>query len=90
LNTGKILVIAQVSISLVLLTGAGLFARTLRNLKNAELGYDRENLLIIRIDPLAAGEPGFGPNCLICSGFNCLRFRPRFPPLPGSNRPCVA
>ncbi len=58
LNIGKALVIAQVASSLVLLMGAGLFVRTLRNLKNADLGYDRERLLIVRVEPVAAGYQG--------------------------------
>ncbi len=60
LNAGKLLVIAQVAISLVLLMGAGLFVRTLQNLKNIDLGYSREKLLIIRVDPVAAGYKGPG------------------------------
>jgi hypothetical protein len=32
------------SFSIVLLTGAGLFARTLRNLWGVDMGYDRENV----------------------------------------------
>jgi predicted permease len=58
LSAGKLLVIAQVAISLLLLAGAGLFVRTLRNLKSLPLGYARENLLIIRVDGLAAGYKG--------------------------------
>jgi predicted permease len=52
---GKSLVIAQVSVSLVLLIGAGLFIRTLHNLQNVSLGFNAENLLIFRIDPRAKG-----------------------------------
>jgi predicted permease len=55
LHTGKVLVIGQVAVSVLLLMGAGLFVRTLRNLETADVGYNRENLLIVRIDALAAG-----------------------------------
>jgi predicted permease len=45
------LVVAQVAMSLALLVGAGLFARTLRNLSNVEVGFNRDNLLLFRVDP---------------------------------------
>ena len=54
-TAGKVLVIAQVAVSLLLLIGAGLFLRTLRNLKNVDLGYPREKLLLVRVDALEAG-----------------------------------
>jgi predicted permease len=51
----KALVIAQVAMSLVLLAGAGLFVRTLRNLNQVDAGFNRENLLIFRVDPRLSG-----------------------------------
>jgi predicted permease len=47
----KSLIIAQVAMSLVLLIGAGLFVRTLRNLQNVDIGFNRENLLLFNIEP---------------------------------------
>jgi predicted permease len=47
----KALVITQVAMSLVLLVGAGLFVRTLRNLNQIDAGFDRENLLIFSVNP---------------------------------------
>ena len=47
----KSLIIVQVSMSLVLLVGAGLFVRTLRNLQNVDIGFNRENLLLFNIEP---------------------------------------
>ncbi len=52
---GKALVVSQVALSLILLIGSGLFVRSLRNLLAVDLGYSREGLLLIRIDPVAAG-----------------------------------
>jgi predicted permease len=48
---GKSLVVAQVAISLVLLVGAGLFLRTVRNLRHVDVGFETENLLLIPVNP---------------------------------------
>jgi predicted permease len=63
-RTGRILVIAQVALSLLLLVGATLFLRTLRNLVGQKLGYDREHLMMVRIDPVSAGYKGASVNAL--------------------------
>ena len=42
----KMLVTAQVMLSLVLLVGAGLLLRTLRNLQNQDYGFERTHLLL--------------------------------------------
>jgi predicted permease len=55
---GKILVACQVALSLVLVTGAGLFLRTLQNLRSVDAGFDREQLLLLRVDPVATGYKG--------------------------------
>jgi len=55
---GKALVVAQVAMSLVLLVGAGLFIRTLRNLENVNLGFNKENLLLFKVDPTLNGYKG--------------------------------
>jgi predicted permease len=47
----KSLIVVQVAMSLVLLVGAGLFVRTLRNLQNVDLGFNRENLLLFNVEP---------------------------------------
>src|SRR5262249_46557547 len=49
------LVIAQVAISLVLLIGAGLFLRTLHNLRTLDTGFNARGVLIIGIDARRAG-----------------------------------
>jgi predicted permease len=47
----KSLLIVQVAISLVLLVGAGLFLRTLHNLRQVDVGFNPENLLLFRVNP---------------------------------------
>jgi len=47
----KGMIIAQVAISMVLLIGAGLYIRTVRNLTQVNVGFNRENLLAISINP---------------------------------------
>jgi len=51
----KTLVTAQVMLSLLLLVGAGLFLRTLRNLQNQDYGFERTHLLLANIDERLAG-----------------------------------
>ncbi|HEY7543955.1 MAG TPA: ABC transporter permease, partial [Blastocatellia bacterium] len=51
----KGLVIAQVAMSLLLLVGAGLFIRTLRNLQQINLGFNQQNLLVFHLQPEQAG-----------------------------------
>jgi predicted permease len=53
--TGKTLVVTQVTLALLLLVVAGLFARTLQRLASVDAGIDRENLLVVRYDLRAAG-----------------------------------
>ena len=55
LRTGKALVAAQIGLSLLLLTGAGLFLRTLANLKHIEAGFRTEKLLLFQVNPSAVG-----------------------------------
>jgi predicted permease len=47
----KSLLVVQVAISLVLLVGAGLFLRTLDNLRRVDVGFNPHNLLLFRVQP---------------------------------------
>lgn len=49
-----LLVSAQIALSVALLVGAGLFARTLVNLRTVDLGIDPDRLLLLRLDPTLA------------------------------------
>ena len=48
---GKALLVVQVAISLVLLIGAGLFLQTLQNLRQVDVGFNPQNLLLFRVNP---------------------------------------
>jgi predicted permease len=58
LPAGKLLVVAQVAVSLVLLVAAGLFVHSLARLSEVSLGYNREKLLLFRVDAAPAGYKG--------------------------------
>ncbi len=55
LPVGKLLVVTQVAVSLILLIAAGLSVRSLSELSKVNLGYRRENLLLFRVDAAAGG-----------------------------------
>lgn len=57
-GVGKMLVISQVALSLVLVIGAGLFLQTLRNLKSQDLGFERNQLLLFWTAPDQEGRQG--------------------------------
>ena len=52
---GKLLVISQVALSLLLLVGAGIFVRTLINLQSLPSGFNVENVIRFEVDPSATG-----------------------------------
>lgn len=54
-SLGNGLVIAQVALAVVVLVGAGLLVRTLRNLRNVDPGFDTRNLLTFGLDPTLIG-----------------------------------
>ncbi|HLJ39853.1 MAG TPA: ABC transporter permease [Candidatus Acidoferrales bacterium] len=52
---GKSLVVVQVALSLLLLVVAGLFVRSLRNLSEVNLGYDRDHIVQFSTNALTYG-----------------------------------
>jgi predicted permease len=54
-HLAKLLIVSQVAVSLVLLTGAGLFLRTFVNLARVDTGFNREGVLLLHLDPASAG-----------------------------------
>jgi predicted permease len=51
----RLLVIQQVALSLALLVGAGLFARSLWNLKTVDIGYNTDQVITMALDPAQVG-----------------------------------
>ncbi len=71
------LLVVQVALSLVLLVGAGLFVRTLRNLQAVDVGFNREQLLLFQLNAAATGANGAQSFAFY------QRLRDRFAALPG-------
>jgi predicted permease len=61
---GKVLIIAQVAISLVLTVGAILFIRSLVNLTNVDTGFNREGVLRLEVDSNVTGLKGNDPRMI--------------------------
>ena len=57
LMLNKLLVVTQVALSLFLLVGAGLFARSLRNLRTLDAGINYDNIVHFRIDTGSGYNP---------------------------------
>jgi putative ABC transport system permease protein len=55
---GKSLVVAQVALSAVLLSAAGLFIANLSSLEHADLGFRRDYVLLVTLDPSRSGYSG--------------------------------
>jgi len=55
---GKGLMVVQVALSVVLLSAAGLFVRHLSNLQNLDLGFRRDHVLLVTLDPSRSGYSG--------------------------------
>lgn len=54
-HVASAVVVAQVSLSIVVLLAAGLLMRTLQNLHNIDPGFDTRNVLLFEIDPSLSG-----------------------------------
>ena len=53
---GRLLVAGQVAASLLLLVGAGLFVRTLINLRDIDLGVTHDTILATRVEPRGSNQ----------------------------------
>lgn len=52
---GRSLVVAQVALSVLLLSAAGVFLQHLSNLRSQDLGFQRASLLLVTLDPAKSG-----------------------------------
>jgi len=55
LHLGGVLVVGQMALSIVVLIGAGLLVRTLKNLRDINPGFDTQNILLFGINPTLSG-----------------------------------
>ena len=55
LRLPRMLVTLQIALCITALTAAGLLTRTLANLKNVDIGFEREHLAYVSANPLQAG-----------------------------------
>ena len=53
---GRMLMVSQMAICLLLLVGASLFVRTLSNLHSLDVGFERENILLFKVNARQAGH----------------------------------
>jgi predicted permease len=57
LKGGRLLIASQMALSLFLLIGAGLFIRSLANLRQLDTGFVRDNVMVVMMDPRVAYGP---------------------------------
>jgi predicted permease len=55
LDSRDVLTVVQIALTILLVTATGLFARTLQNLRTADMGFDRDHILLASIDPAKSG-----------------------------------
>ena len=58
LRPGRVLSIAQLALSLLLLVAAGLFVRSLQNLNGKDVSVPRQSVLILRVEPKGSDQRG--------------------------------
>ena len=58
LDSREVLTVVQIALTILLVTGAGLFARTLQNLRAVDMGFDRDHMLLASMDPARSSYTG--------------------------------
>jgi putative ABC transport system permease protein len=86
----RVSVALQIGLSLMLLVGAGLFVRTLHNLKSLDAGFTTDHLLTFGIDPRMAGYEPARTFALYQSVFQTLRQSPGVRSVAATNDPELA
>jgi predicted permease len=54
---GRTLVVIQIAVALVLVVAAGLFVRSLMKLRDIDLGFDPNHVVLVRVNPPAGQQP---------------------------------
>lgn len=57
LGLRRVVVSLQIGLSVLLLVGAGLFVRTIQNLRHVNAGFNTTHLVVFHVDPVLAGYP---------------------------------
>jgi predicted permease len=83
----KIAVGAQIALSVLLLGGAGLFVRTLDNLRHEQVGFRTENLVQFQLDPSSSGYGEDRTVEIVNSATDALRRIPGVVSVAGNNDP---
>jgi predicted permease len=55
LDSREVLSVVQIALTILLVTSTGLLARTLQNLRDVDMGFDRDHILLASIDPARSG-----------------------------------
>ncbi len=69
----KLAVGAQITLSVLLLGGAGLFVRTLDNLRHQQVGFETSNLAVFSLDPTSSGYGEDRTPQIVTSSLEALR-----------------
>jgi predicted permease len=72
----KLAVGAQIALSVMLLGGAGLFVRTLDNLRHQDVGFETANLAVFSLDPTSSGYGENRTPQVVASSLDALRAIP--------------
>ena len=86
----RVSVAIQIGLSLMLLVGAGLFVRTLHNLKKLDAGFATDHLLTFGVDPRLAGYEPVRVFALYQRVFETLRALPGVRSVAATNDPELA
>ncbi len=83
----KLAVGAQIALSVLLLGGAGLFLRTLDNLRHQSVGFETRNLAVFSLDPANSGYGEDRSEQIINSSIDSLRRLPGVVSVAANNDP---
>ena len=83
----KLAVGAQIALSVLLLGGAGLFVRTLNNLRHEQVGFRTDNLVQFQLDPSSSGYGEERTVQIVNSAIDALQKIPGVVSVAGNNDP---